>query len=135
MQVRGVEGMTLGELVRQVKAGGRFVVYPACIGLLFACVEVSSAVYFVRTGERHASRAGAWRSLLTILLGWWAIPWGPKKAWRALRENFTGGRDVTASVLKALAKQEGVETGSAPTLEADVPPPGPITRPVRTHAA
>ena len=37
-------------------------------------------------------------SLLTLVLGWWGIPWGLIYTPLALMTNFSGGRDVTAEV-------------------------------------
>ena len=60
MKVRGIESMTLGTLVEQVKNGGRFVVFNWSVGLLVKSVHLPSAVYFVPPDE-PAPRMGFWR--------------------------------------------------------------------------
>jgi hypothetical protein len=35
-------------------------------------------------------------SLLSLLLGWWGLPWGPIRTLQAVFVNLTGGQDVTA---------------------------------------
>jgi hypothetical protein len=38
-------------------------------------------------------------TLLTIVLGWWGIPWGPVYSIQSLVVNLKGGKDVTAEVM------------------------------------
>lgn len=126
MKVRGIEAMTLRELIEEVRLGGRFVMFHCCVGLLFATHERPSAVHFVRSDET-AARRGFWHSLGTALLGWWAIPFGPSRTIACLRENIGGGRDVTASVLRTLARVEAEQIRPMPARTI----PGPVT----SHAA
>jgi hypothetical protein len=123
MVVRGIEHMTLGDLVEQVKLGGRFVVYHACVGLLVATVQWPSEIQFLR-GCDPAGRGG-WRTVFTLLAGWWAIPFGPRATLACLRENLAGGRDVTAIVLQRLLQAE----------RHPVAHPAPVTPPITSHAA
>jgi hypothetical protein len=104
MKIRGIEKMTLGDLVDQVKQGGRFVVFHWCVGLLVKTAQRPSTIRFVRPGER-AGR-GLWQTIGTLLTGWWAVPSGPSTTIGCLRENLRGGRDITASVLRSLVRAE-----------------------------
>lgn len=126
MKVRGIESMTLGELVSQVKLGGRFVVFHWCVGLLVKTVQRPSAIYFVRPGEKGTR--GLWQTVGTVLTGWWAVPFGPRDVVRCLKENLRGGQDVTASVLRTLAQVEHAEARRAGTSL-------PVSGPVTSHAA
>ena len=49
-------------------------------------------------------------TLLSLLLGWWGIPWGPIKTFQALSVNLSGGEDLTLAVNKAI---HGVEEPEA----------------------
>jgi hypothetical protein len=133
MKVRGIDGLTLGELVCRVKDGGRFVVFDWCIGLGVRSVRRSSAVHFVRPNEWAAIK-GIRYTLGTLLTGWWSIdPFGPAQTIGCLRLNLGGGRDVTARVLRILARMEGLGVGG---LESETSPPEPVVRePVTSHAA
>jgi hypothetical protein len=117
MTVRGIENMTLGALVDQVKQGGRFVVFHWTIGLIFKTAQRPSPVYFLRAGAREG-RKGFGRTLASLLTGWWAVPFGPIDTIRGIRENLRGGRDVTASVLKTLIRAEATAPASPPALES-----------------
>ena len=107
MKVSGIEQMKLGELVEQVKQGGRFVVFHWCVGLCVRTAIRPSPVRFVRPGER-AGRGGLY-TLGTLLTGWWAFPFGPFNTIGCVRENCRGGRDITACVLRTLARMEQIE--------------------------
>ena len=103
MKVRGIEGLTLAEMIEQVRRGARFVVFAWSVGIGVANVRRASAVYFVRPGNRTV-----WKhlgcTLLTAALGWWSIPRGPRCAVSCLRQNLRGGEDVTAAVLQMLVR-------------------------------
>src|SRR5712692_6542860 len=57
------------------EAGGRLVVYEYCISLLVITLRRTSRAYRLRPGE-----SGRWQglpyTLVSLLLGWWGIPWG-----------------------------------------------------------
>jgi hypothetical protein len=40
---------------------------------------------------------------LTVLLGWWGIPWGPIRTIQCLITNLSGGKDITREVIGSLA--------------------------------
>jgi len=133
MKVLGIEGLTLGELIDRVKDGSRFVVFDWCVGLGVRSLRLPSAVYFVEPGERTARRA-AWRCLASLLTGWWSlIPPGPIETIDCLRENLGGGRDITAGVLRTLARAErhALEGRTHDDQSRDES----VDRPVTSHAA
>ena len=103
MKVRGIAGLTLAEMIDQVRRGARFVVFAWSVGIGVASVRRASAVYFICPGQR-----ALWKhlgcTLATVALGWWAIPRGPSCAMSCLRQNFRGGEDVTAGVLQMLVR-------------------------------
>ena len=47
-------------------------------------------------------RLGLRYSLISLLFGWWGIPWGPIWTLGTVFKNLGGGVDVTANVLSAL---------------------------------
>jgi hypothetical protein len=42
-------------------------------------------------------------TLLSLVLGWWGIPWGPIYTIQSVVINFQGGKDVTKEVLASMA--------------------------------
>jgi hypothetical protein len=98
MKIQGLEGMSASEIQLELQRGGKFVVYSYCISLVLVTFCRPSEIYFLPAGASRV-RKGLSSSLVTALLGWWGIPWGPVYSVKALVENFKGGKDVTADFL------------------------------------
>lgn len=101
MKIIGIEGMTINELNMQVQAGGKFVIFQYCISVIVMTFRRPSDIYFIKAGESAVSK-GIGFTLLSLLLGWWGIPWGPIYTIASLVTNFNGGKDVTNEVLASL---------------------------------
>ena len=114
MRIHGVAGLTADAIHRELKAGGRFVAFENCISALIATARRSTAPYFLRAGELGLAR-GLPFILLSLLLGWWGVPWGLIYTPAVLITNCCGGRDVTREILPML------ELGACKGLDADLP--------------
>jgi hypothetical protein len=90
-----------GQLQQELQQGGKFVIYQFCISLLIITFKRSSNVYFL-SHEENAVVKGLPFTLLSLLLGWWGIPWGPIYTVQSIWVNFNGGKDVTKEVLASL---------------------------------
>ena len=100
MPIKGLEGMSTDQVNRELERGARFVCYDYCISLIIITFRRSSEIHFIR-GSDSALAPGLKYSLLTFLLGWWGIPWGPIYTIGSLAKNFSGGRDLTAAVMES----------------------------------
>jgi hypothetical protein len=98
MAIRGIEGMTAEQVKFEVQRGGRFVVYHYCISIVVLTFRRGTDVYFVRAGESRVKKGMPW-TLLTLVAGWWGIPFGPIFSIMSLVTNFKGGKDVTGSII------------------------------------
>jgi hypothetical protein len=101
MDIRGVENLSRDELQHELANGARLVFFEYCVSLLVVTARRTSPVHFLRRGEFGLIR-GLPYTLLTLLLGWWGIPWGLIYTPLALVTNLRGGRDVTLECLEAL---------------------------------
>ncbi|MBN1917433.1 MAG: hypothetical protein JW889_05950 [Verrucomicrobia bacterium] len=119
MKVVGLEGLSDEQVRQELERGARFVLFQYCISLFVVTFKRSSGIYFVRAGEGVASRAFGY-SLISLLLGWWGIPWGPIWTIATLVTNAGGGKDVTADLLAAMAQQAAPPT--APVVAGGQPP-------------
>jgi hypothetical protein len=90
-----------GELQQELQQGGKFVVYQYCISVLILTFKRSSNVYFIRH-EENAVIKGLPFTLLSLVLGWWGIPWGPIYTVQSVWVNFSGGKDVTQQIMPSL---------------------------------
>ena len=98
MAIRGIEGMTAEQVNFEVQRGGKFVVYHYCISIVVMTFRRGSDVYFVRAGESRVKKGMPW-TLLTLVAGWWGIPFGPIFTITSLVTNLKGGKDVTGTIM------------------------------------
>ncbi len=106
MKIVGLEGLSGQQVQLELERGARFVVFLYTISALIVTFKRSSDVHFVRAGEGTAARSLGY-TLLTLLFGWWGIPWGPIYSFQSLYANLSGGKDVTREVLAAFAAPRG----------------------------
>ena len=111
MDIVGVEGLTLDQVNHEVRAGARFVIFQYCFSIIVMTFKRGSSIHFIRS-DQNAFARGAPFSLISLILGWWGIPWGPIWTISTIVTNCRGGRDVTAEVLRSL------ERGTAPMVGA-----------------
>jgi hypothetical protein len=101
-KIAGMEGIKSGgELRQELQQGGKFVIYQYCISILILTFRRSSNVHFIRH-EENAVVKGLPFTLLSLVLGWWGIPWGPIYTVQSIWVNFKGGRDVTKEVMASM---------------------------------
>jgi hypothetical protein len=115
MAIRGIEGMTAEQVKFEVQRGGRFVVYHYCISIVVMTFRRGSDVYFVRADESRVNKGMPW-TLLTLVAGWWGIPFGPIFTITSLVTNLKGGKDVTGSIIVSppTAKAQPVVQSAVP---------------------
>jgi hypothetical protein len=97
MRIHGIDDWTLEEVDAELAAGGRFVFYEYCISLIAFTLRRNSDVFLIRADELGLVR-GLRFAVISLLLGWWGIPWGIIYTPLTLITNLSGGRDVTPEV-------------------------------------
>ena len=112
MQIQGIEGMTTGQVQFELQRGAKFVFYYYCVSLLVITFRRPSGIYFLRAGESTVVKGLPW-TLLTVVAGWWGIPWGPIYTIGSLITNFRGGKNVTTEVLNSIMPQENNKAETA----------------------
>ena len=100
MKIHGIENMSNDAINAELKKGARFVMFQYCISVLVMSFKRSSGIYFVRAGESAAGKGAVW-CLLSLVVGWWGIPWGPIWTISTVAKNLSGGIDVTDELLAA----------------------------------
>jgi hypothetical protein len=112
-KIRGIEGMKHGELDFEIQRGAKFVLYQYCISIVILTFRRPSDIYFLRQGE-NALAKGLPFTLLSLVAGWWGIPWGPIYTIQSIYNNSRGGKDVTQSVLTSLRAQAAPAPAASP---------------------
>lgn len=93
--------MSIDELNEELAAGGKFVVYTYALSIIVLTYrEVSEDVYFIKHDE-FAIKHGWPYLLISLLLGWWGIPFGPLYTIQAIFYAFFG-KDVTQEVIDSM---------------------------------
>ena len=110
MKIQGIEGMSSDQLRFELQRGAKIVCYHYCISIVFMTFRRSSDAYYIPAGESAVSKGLPW-TLLTLVCGWWGIPWGPIFTVQSLTVNFKGGKDITKDIIAAM-------TRTAPPLRA-----------------
>ena len=99
LSIKGIEGMTLSNVVLEVQSGAKFVVFQYCVSIGIMTFRRSSDVYFLRFGE-SAWKKGFGFTALTFFFGWWGFPWGFIYTPTVLYNNLQGGKNVTDIVVE-----------------------------------
>jgi hypothetical protein len=79
---------------------GRFVVFQYCISIGIATFTRPSAVKYIPPGG-SVLMAGLPYTMLSLIAGWWGIPFGPIFTVGAIYRNLRGGLDVTEAVTES----------------------------------
>ena len=101
MKIKNIDGLTVEEINNEVAAGAKFVFFQYTISLLVITFKRSSDIYFIKSDEK-ASAKGLPYTIISFLLGWWGIPWGPIYTIQTIGKNLGGGKDVTQQVIPSL---------------------------------
>jgi hypothetical protein len=76
------------------------VLYQYCISVVFMTFKRSSSIHFIPAGAGSVGK-GLPFSGISLLAGWWGIPWGPIYTIQSLWVNFCGGRNVTQEIMSS----------------------------------
>ncbi|MFT6686561.1 MAG: hypothetical protein ACJAVH_001833 [Bacteroidia bacterium] len=98
-KINGIEGLNLSDINEEVQRGGKFVSYTYCISIILMTFKRPTDIYFIKA-DQNATVKGLPYTFISLILGWWGIPWGPIYTIGALFSNLGGGKDLTAEVLQ-----------------------------------
>ena len=93
------------QLQQEIQQGAKFVMFQYCISLLLVTFKRWSKIYFI-SHEENAMVKGLPFTLLTFVLGWWGIPWGPIYTIQTLWINLRGGKDLTKEFAASMTSQK-----------------------------
>jgi len=119
MRIEGIDNLTPRELEAELAAGGRFVFYEYCISLVFLTLRCPTSVRLLRPGETGLAR-GLPFVFVSMLLGWWGVPWGLIYTPLTIFTNLCGGYDVTEQVCGCVLEgKDGATSAAAPAGQAE----------------
>lgn len=104
-EIVGIDDLTDQEINRELQNGAKFVMYSYCISIIILSFKQPSAIYFVRSDESRFAK-GLPYTLLSMVVGWWGIPFGLIYTIWCIASNSSGGVDVTEEVLGAMSQPQ-----------------------------
>jgi hypothetical protein len=107
MRIEGATARSAEQVAAELTQGARFVAYQYCISVLILTFRRSSSIVYIPPGGRAVSK-GMPFTVVSLLLGWWGIPWGPIYTIGSVYRNLRGGIDVT-EILTTEAGSDGIE--------------------------
>jgi len=106
MKIEGINGMTVMDIQDEINKGGKFVIYSYCVSIIILSFKRSSDIYFIKREQNAVAKSLPW-TLISLLFGWWGIPWGIIYTIGALGTNFGGGKNVTTEIMSFIHAQTG----------------------------
>jgi hypothetical protein len=103
-QIKNIQGMNTDDLNRELEHGGKFVIFQYCFSIVIMTFRRSSDIYFIRAGESIFKYSIGY-TLLTFIVGWWGIPWGPIYTIGSIFTNLRGGKDITQEVISSFNRE------------------------------
>lgn len=104
VQLEGTQGMTIEQVRNEVAKGGKFVKFTYTMSFIFLTLQrPSGSIYFIKSNESPIDY-GMKYLLLSVLVGWWGIPFGPIFTIVSIVQAFKG-QDITAIVMASLSEE------------------------------
>jgi hypothetical protein len=103
MRMPGKENPTLAEIEAALSSRGLLVVFEYCMSLVLVTLRRPISPYTLPLGIRGRLR-GLPYPALSLLLGWWGVPWRFIYTPVVVVTNLCGGRDITAEVWAQLPR-------------------------------
>src|SRR5882724_4679333 len=111
-KILGIEGLNQSQIDFELQRGAKFVLFQYCISIVVLTFKRPSDIYFIRAGESAAVKSLPF-TLISVVAGWWGIPWGPIYTLQSVYNNLQGGKDVTPQVRNTM---RAPAPASAPSL-------------------
>ncbi len=96
--------MKHGELEFELQRGAKFVLFQYCVSVIVLTSGVHR-IFILFAKVKNAVVKGLPFTLLSLVAGWWGIPWGPIYTIQSIYNNSRGGKDVTQAVVNSLRAQ------------------------------
>jgi hypothetical protein len=102
-KIVGFEDMkSIPQLQQELQQGAKFVMYQYCVSLFIVTSKRWSKIYFIRHNQSAAAK-GLPFTLLSLVLGWWGLAWGPIYTLQTIWINLRGGKDITKEIATTMA--------------------------------
>ena len=126
MKIIGIEGLSDKNILEEINSGGRFIQFEFTISILIMSFSRPTDIFFIKSGESVFAKGFPY-TLISILFGWWGIPWGPLYTIKAIINNSSAKHDLTQQILAKMTPQEESRpiisiTSNCPKCNEDISP-------------
>jgi len=104
MKINGIQNLTVQDIQDEVNAGAKFVIYSYCVSIIVLSFKRGTDIYFVKHNESRFAKSLPW-FFISLLFGWWGLPWGIIYTIGCLSACIGGGKDVTNEVMNFIHAQ------------------------------
>lgn len=105
MEIKNIEGLSGAQIRTLVSEGGKFVMYKYCISIVIMTFNNPTDVYFVQP-NKNSITPGLGYLFISLVIGWWGIPWGPIYTIGNIFNILSGGKDVTQEILSQINQND-----------------------------
>jgi len=99
--IKNLNGLSSEQFNQEIARGGRLVMYQYTVSLIVVTLQRSSDIHFIPADEKGVAM-GLPYTLLSLILGWWGLPWGPIRTIKSIACNLSGGRDITQELMSLM---------------------------------
>ncbi len=102
-------GLTIEQIFNELNNGGQFVTYGYCISIVAMTFRLTSSPYFIKSDEL-VSKYRLKYNILSLIFGWWGLPYGPIYTIDMIRINLkNGGIDIGEEIIPKINQQHPID--------------------------
>ncbi|CAM1356633.1 hypothetical protein [Tenacibaculum halocynthiae] len=98
LSLRNIENLSKDNVQERINKGYRFIIYPYCISLVISNINAVSPAFFLSPKDDR-KKQGFIYNVISLIFGWWSIPYGPSDTINSVKTNLKGGIDITDDVM------------------------------------
>lgn len=92
--IRGAKGLSKEEILAGLEAGAKIRGSQTVVSVILLTIVTKERFHYAPAGKIDTRRI--WMSLLALIFGWWAFPWGPIRTVETVVRNFNSDADHTS---------------------------------------
>lgn len=97
--------LTHSELEQKISKGSRFITYQYCVSIFFAVTLQRFSPAILIDKDEDLSKYRKRYNAISLIFGWWGIPWGPIYTLKSISVNKKGGIDITENVMLNMTEE------------------------------
>lgn len=105
LNIEGIDNLTYEQLNYELENGANFRQFEYCVSFITLTSTKISPILFIKHNENYFIK-GSKYFFVSLLFGWWGVPWGPVYTIISVFKFLFGGRNLTKEINKVIASYE-----------------------------